>query len=270
MSALQEAIGALRAALPPASAPAYWKALADFVRFEISKPSFDRAALAALGPHTALHNAFIMALLRDAMIPAPHAKSEAGEPSASTTLLERIPELAHGGPAAGEKRQRPDDDVSSSSASAAPAPPTAPSGPTLVLKIRSDGGGGLAASTERPELRVDPREEEQLNSLYDRLIDLARQNGVHSVQPEAAAIVARAVRAQTHRLLAAAVTEAASRPVQPGSGGGGGGGGGGRPSRRLSGADISQAIRKPAAAGWMLPPNQQAGTTLGSWKKFVS
>ena len=133
--------------------------------------------------------------------------------------------------------------------------PASSSGPRLVLKIRSDGGGGLAASTAVPELEVDPIEEAELNRWHERLHEIAQQHGLNSVQPEAIAVLARAVKAQAHRVLAAAIIDVKKDAPPP-------------PALhpKLSTANLSKAIRQSAAAP--NPPAQQAGPR--AWNRFVS
>eukprot|EP00964_Phaeocystis_antarctica_P130234 scaffold94111_cov60-Phaeocystis_antarctica.AAC.1 len=54
--------------LAPEARQTYWQALARFLRFETSKAEFEESVAAALGDKRALHNAFIYALLRGALV----------------------------------------------------------------------------------------------------------------------------------------------------------------------------------------------------------
>ena len=49
----------------------------------------------------------------------------------------------------------------------------------------------MSASAQRPDLTVDRAEEAQLNSLHDRLLELAKARDLRGVQPEAVAFMAR-------------------------------------------------------------------------------
>ena len=65
LEASRGALTALHARLDGRARDAYWAAFADFLRGELTKADFDRQALAALGPHVALHNDVVLALLQD-------------------------------------------------------------------------------------------------------------------------------------------------------------------------------------------------------------
>ena len=175
--ATEAALGALHAQLDAAARETYWKALAKFMIFEIDKPSFDRVALAALGPHVAMHNAIILALLQDAQ------NAEAEEPLAASSALHVFgrPQMhsatnGGGGPSCASVQGQ-------AAGGAMGGPQQQAAAPKLMLKIGM-GASGMSASAQRPELRVDPQEEAQLNALHERLLNLAKQHGLQvRVQP---------------------------------------------------------------------------------------
>lgn len=157
----------LKAVLDPADRyNSYWDALTQFLRLELSKAEFDRIAVGALGAHVALHNDLIMALLRDAQRgPPPELPFKTAQPmvvgdSASCAPLAgtevSVPESAPTPKLQGEGE-------AASSLVAAGAAPAVPSAPKLMLKIKADGGGNLAASLQGPAVNVDPKEEEQVS-----------------------------------------------------------------------------------------------------------
>ena len=130
-----------------------------------------------------------------------------------------------------------------------------------MLKIRSDGRGGLDASAQRPELVVDPHEEAQLNALHERLIALAKQHGLQGVQPEAVSFMQRAVRAVSNRVLvAASVARTDGAPPDEAE------------PRAVGMEDVQEALRHSTSsmpAPWMTPPCQRVSQTLGAFSKFV-
>ena len=274
---LVAAVGALRLAL--AGSPkceSYWTALARFVRFEISNSTFNAAALAALGPYVLLHNELILTLLRDSLRTCgAHAES----PRPTLTPIAELAEAcatSTSRPVNSLKRVREETDERWAGVKGGPAlrvapamGPVRPSAPSLMLKIRSDGEGELAASTEKPELEVDPREEVELNALHDRLINLSKEHRLSSVQPEATAILARAVRAQVHRVIVSGLTElprqspAEATPCADTEQGAALG------VLTVTVDDISEAIRARAASS-LAPPSQQAASTMGRLNTFVS
>ena len=156
-----QALQALHAKLDAKSAQAYWTALSRFLRFEIEKAEFDRLATAAVGPHVALHNSVIFAMLKGAQggdsmtkpdasashpftahhLPAPHVSSSAGG------------EALHGAAAASSVSNV---DLGAEAGAAGEAAPGA-AAPVLKLKI---SGGSATATTV-----VDPAEEAQVRVL---------------------------------------------------------------------------------------------------------
>jgi hypothetical protein len=277
MSSSVAALEALRAVLDPAASKAYWGALAKFVRLEHhSKAEFSSVAVEALGPHIGLHNAFMQALLRDSMCATSTTfKTETGEQTGPAPLAPIRELLQLDEEAASLKRSRAAMEASASAPSSSSAPAGAPSPPKLMLKIGRTSDGGLAASSEKSELKVDPEEEEQLNALHARLLEVAAQNGVGAVAPQAVALLAKAVRAQAHRQLASAIAsvgppadEGARRPDASASASRGSadeaGGAGARPTtggmrpaagpvtRHLRGEDLrqSQSGRAPMWGAW--------------------
>ena len=171
MAATSAALHALHARLGDDGArSAYWSALARFLRFELSKSDFDRLALKALGPHVALHNAVIMALLQDAQ----QADGAAGADASGLQLFGR-PEVASAAGATGAASGAAG--LHAGAAGAAGAAPVQQAGPKLMLKIRQ-GPGGMDASAQMHGVRVDPVEEAQLNALHERLLPLAQQHGL--------------------------------------------------------------------------------------------
>ena len=246
----------------------YLAALASFLRFETSKLEFDAVARSALGPHIALHNQLILAMLHDA---------QQGPPPAVEAAAPMDVESAFDGTSA--LSTLPGAEARSTAASAAhaeseggAASATSAGGAGGVGRAEADaqdppdGGGNLAVSAMRPDLTVDPAEEAALNSLHDRLIELARQHGLQAVQPEAVSYMQRAVRAVTNRLLVAALHARAGHshsPAAPSTSGDA------ADVQTLSADDLHDAIRLPAPAPWMAPPSQRAGYTLGAFSKFV-
>jgi len=263
----------LKAVLDPADRyNSYWDALTQFLRLELSKAEFDRIAVGALGAHVALHNDLIMALLRDAQRGPPPELPFKTEPmvvgdSASSAPLAgtevSVPESAPAPKLQGEGE-------AASSLVAAGAAPAMPSAPKLMLKIKADGGGNLAASLQEPAVNVDPQEEEQLNALYDRLLEIAKDRGLQGAAPQAVSFMARAVRATTNHLVTAAVLHAADhsgvaqqQQQQP------------APTddatkRMVSASDLADCIRQTTRAPWMVPPSQRAGLSLLGGAKFVA
>jgi len=246
---------------------AYWRSLSSFLRFEITKAEFDRAALAELGPHAALHNDFIVALLQSAQHGGPSERvRESSVPMdtdelAGSSLPQGDSAVPRGNLATeanphGDANQSGGGDAAAALSSAPQAAGEA--APKLMLKI-GVAGGKLAASAQGPNLVVDPKEEAQLNALHDRLLDLCRQQGLQSVQPEAVAFMQRAVRAVTNRVLVAAVVSGSDPGVLQH----------GAEQCVITGEELQEAIRQPAPAPWMTPPSQRPGYTLGAFSKFV-
>lgn len=169
------ALSALHAQLDDAARDAYWQSLARFLRFELSKSDFDRLALKALGAsanNIALHNAVILALVRD-------AQRDAAPTHMSGLHAFGVPEVHGAANGAGGASS------GAAGSSGAPGPggvggaaPAPQAGPKLMLKIRSDGRGGIDATSQRPVFQIDPLEEAQLNSLHERLLNLAKQHGL--------------------------------------------------------------------------------------------
>ena len=139
--AVASALAALHTRLADDSArEAYWAALTQFLRFEISKPDFDKRALAALGPNVALHNSVILALLQDAQRTDPMETDAASGPT-----VFGLPAVHTNG--SGGSSSHPQA-ASHGVDGAAPAPlPGA--GPKLMLKIGSHG-----VTAQRPEIAV--------------------------------------------------------------------------------------------------------------------
>jgi hypothetical protein len=250
----------LHAKLSEPAREAYWGAFSRFLRFEIPKAEFDTVALEALGPHVALHNELILALLHEAQSGPPPPPPERMEIEVATMppMLQQHdvhgvqPGHMLGGNDAAATTAAEQGIGSSEAASAA-----APAAPKLMLKIGRAGDGNLAVSTQRPDLVVDPAEEEQLNALHDRLLDLSRQNGLEKVQPEAVAFMQRAVRAVSNRLIVAAVLNDAGATNGA--------------TRHVTADDLHEVIRQPTpSAPWMAPLSQRAGYMLGAFNKFVS
>ena len=171
MTSVASALTALHGKLDDAKREAYWTALSAFLRFELSKSDFDTQALAALGPHVALHNEVILALLRDAQ----HAAAGGALNRADAAGLHIF-----GVPPSSQQSNGNGAAASSSAPIVAPQPSAAPK-LKLMLKIGSDGQGGLNASAERPTLNVDPLDEQQLNALHERLLEHAAQVGLQGV-----------------------------------------------------------------------------------------
>ena len=239
MTSVASALTALHGKLDEAKREAYWTALSAFLRFELSKSDFDKQATEALGPHVALHNEVILALLRDAQ----HAAAGGALNRADAAGLHIF-----GVPPSSQQSNGNGAAASSSAPIVAPQPSAAPK-LKLMLKIGSDGQGGLNASAERPTLNVDPLDEQQLNALHERLLEHAAQVGLQGVQPEAVSFMHRAVRAVSNRLVvaAAAVRSESGSAVVPGE------------PRSLTAEDVQDAVRQqPHSAPWMTPPTQRA------------
>ena len=296
-SATATALSELHARLADdGSREAYWAALSRFLRFDLSKADFDQQALAALGPHVALHNRVILALLRDAQQAPPESGPDAMQTDEPNLHIFGLPPVHSNGNAMAAGAGSAAASACDAGGGRPMASSAAPAGPKLMLKI-SQGPGGMAASSQRPELVVDPREEMQLNALHERLIELARQNGLQvraresrpraklvraarardgratpacatdrralrvraqGVQPEAVSFMHRAVRAVSNRLLVAA----ASAHTDSGSFAD-------AEPRALTADDVHDAIRQPVPAQWMAPPCQRAAYNLGAFSKFA-
>jgi hypothetical protein len=248
------ALTALHARLgDDAKREAYWAALSRFLRFELTKAEFDRLALAAIGPNVALHNAVILALVADAQL------EKAGEPApaAPPGLFVFGMPPSHSNGSGGSSSRAAADALGSSSGGPPPLArePSAAAGPKLMLKIRPDGKGGLGASAERPEMVVDQAEEAQLNALYERLLERAKQHGLTDVQPEAVSFMQRAVKSVSNRLLvaSAAARSEGGTPADP-------------DARALTAEDVHDAIRMPVTAPWMAPPCQRVSQTIGAFR----
>ena len=150
-----KALEALHAKLDERAAEAYWVALSRFMRFELTKPEFDLRALAAVGPHVALHNAVILALVNDAQNESAAEEVDAGHPFALHHIFQ--PKTDRGESA--NHMAGPAGAMDSAASAAQPA-----SAPKLMLKISRDG----SATAQRPDLAVDPQEEAQVRCCPDR------------------------------------------------------------------------------------------------------
>uniref|UniRef100_A0A7S2INC0 Uncharacterized protein n=1 Tax=Haptolina brevifila TaxID=156173 RepID=A0A7S2INC0_9EUKA len=244
----------LMKALPATEQQTYWEALRKFLRFELPKTEFDRVAIEALGAHIALHNNLILALLKDAQ------RGEPPELAFEPAEAMEVDDFAPAAPMAQDATPKLCGGMEAASSSVAPLPTQESSAPKLTVKIKADGSGNLAVSSvQGPQVEVDVREEEQINALHDRLFEIAQQQGLQAVQPEAVSFMARAIRAATNRLIVAAVLGAAERGTGALEG----------DKRSVSAEDLSDAIRQPAPAPWMAPPSQRVGYTLGVFGKFV-
>lgn len=254
-AATASALAALHASIADEKARhAYWTAFAKFMRFELEKPDFDRVAVAALGPHVAQHNAVIMALLKDAQ--------NGQDPFAATSELQifGVPEAQHAANGGGASSGASASAQGAAGAAGTSGQPAA-AGPKLMLKIGM-GRGGMEASATRPELRVDPQEEAQLNALHERLHLLARQHGLSGVQPEAVSFMQRAVKSVTNRLIVASSVAATDGVPPPPDAG----------ERSVAMEDVQEAIRNSHStpAPWMAPPCQRASQQLGAFRKFAT
>ena len=150
-----KALEALHAKLDERAAEAYWVALSRFMRFELTKPEFDLRALVAVGPHVALHNAVILALVNDAQNESAAEEVDAGHPFALHHIFQ--PKTDRGESA--NHMAGPAGAMDSAASAAQPA-----SAPKLMLKISRDG----SATAQRPDLAVDPQEEAQVRCCPDR------------------------------------------------------------------------------------------------------
>ena len=299
----------LHAALSEEARETYWSAFSRFLGFELSKVDFDTVALKALGPNVPLHNALIMALLKDAQSgPRPEQPEPAVpmEVDAAGTLplppgFAPMPVCMAGvgsagvGPAGISRAGGDLAGAGTAGKSAAPAlersasAASASAAPKIMLKI-STGAGGVTASSQRVALTVDPQEEAQLNALHERLIELARSRGLHTVQPEAVSYMARAVKVATNRLIVAAALGGAERimpecatPLATPSAATNIGAATSAPTgaaalshadslsarRSISADDLYDAMRHPAPAQWMAPPSQLVARPLSALDRFV-
>ena len=260
MAEAARALAALHASLANDGArDAYWAAFSRFMRFEITKAEFDKLALAALGPHVKLHNNAIFAMVRDAQHASPGGAAPVQSGDLSGQRIFGVVDPLGASNGAASSAASSSQAMGGGGASIAPAPQASMGGPKLMLKIRSDGRGGMDASAARPELVVDPVEEAALNAMHERLIELSRQHGLQGVQPEAVSLMARAVRAVSNRLLVAAnsvSTEGA--PAESSS------------NRSVTNDHVLEGIRQSAPAPWMAPPCQRPSHTLGGFNKFIA
>lgn len=282
---IKEAQSALFERLGEAQREKYWSAFQSFLRFEISKPEFDQVAGTALGECASLHNAFVWAMLRSAVcstvapVPEPNARATYFVPH-SSMMLERE-----------QKRLRSDAPVFSMPMDVAPPPapelwaadrPAAPTevAPLLSLKIKRDSTGALVseAPLAPPALKVDPAEEDQLNCLQQRMIEVSQANGVRTVRPEAVAVMNKALKGHIHALLAAGASVERRRYVQPYPATLLGGAGGGPTALTAAGSAANGAMNGAAAgasglgvgaaagagaAVQMPPPSQAAKAAVG-------